>query len=181
MTEIVVVGLFRDRFTAAHAAERLTGMLGIDPTKISLHGPGEARGALPLGGLALPWHDHAFYAEGLRRDRVALAVVVEDVLGNRAAELLETSGAVDLDAQEEEFRRDGWAPPPAPSGFTGHDEDIGYATYGADAVIGPIPQRHVDDTPAGLLGRWEQAAMERDRTSDHRCSRRYIPSCAPQA
>ncbi len=29
-------------------------------------------------------------------------------------------------------------------------------------VVGPIPRHHHDDTPAGLLGRFEMAAMRRD-------------------
>jgi hypothetical protein len=83
---------------------------------------------------------------------------------------------MDLAEQEDGLRQDGWTPPAAPSGFTGHDEDIGFATYGTDAVVGAIPKRHTDDTPAGLLGRWEQATMQRDPGGAMRCSRRYVSS-----
>lgn len=174
MTEIVVVGLFNDRFAAAHAAERLAAT-GTDPRQIALHGPGGTEGVVPLGRFGLPWDEHAFYAEGLRRDRVALTAVVEDAQGDQVAEILAQTGAIDLDAQEEEYRRDGWEPPQPPAGYTGHDEDIGFATYGTDAVLGAIPRHHTDDTPAGLLGRWEQAVMERDLTDTARCARRYRP------
>lgn len=177
MAEIVVVGLFHDRFAAAHAAEQLVAS-GVDPRQIALHGPGESEGTVPLGRFGLPWGDHAFYAEGLRRNRVALTAVVDDADGNGAATLLETAGAMDLDAQEGEYRRNGWSPPQPPAGYTAHDEDIGFATYGTDAVLGPIPRHHTDDTPAGLLGRWEQAVMERDPADTARCARRYLPSRA---
>lgn len=177
MAEIVVVGLFHDRFAAGHAAEQLASS-GVDPQRIALHGPGESEGAVPFGRFGLPWDDHAFYAEGLRRNRVALTAVVEDVDGNRVADVLDAAGAMDLDAQEEEYRRDGWTPPQPPAGYTGHDEDIGFATYGTDAVLGPVPRHHTDDTPAGLLGRWEQAVMERDAANPARCARRYLPSGA---
>ncbi len=175
MAEIVVVGLFQDRLAAAHAAERLAAA-GVDPRQIALHGPGGSEGPVSLGRFGLPWGDHAFYAEGLRRGRAALSVVVDDAEDSRVAAMLEAAGAVDLDAQEGEYRHDGWSPPQTPAGYTGHDEDIGFATYGTDAVLGPIPRHHTDDTPAGLLGRWEQAVMERDPNDTARCARRYRPS-----
>lgn len=174
MAEIIVVGLFQDRFAARRAGERLVAALGMDPEKLALHGPGE-EGAVPLASLALPWDDHAFFSEGVRRNHVALSAIVDGSLGERAAEMLEESGAMDLDQHESTLRREGWAPPAAPTGYTGHDEDIGFATYGSDAVIRPIPKRHLDDTPAGLLGRWEQAAVARHPAARHRSARHYVP------
>lgn len=174
MAEIIVVGLFQDRFAAQRAGERLVSALGTDPEKVALHGPGED-GAVPLSRISLPWEDHAFFREGMRRNRVVLSAVVDDTEGNRVAEMLEESGAMDLDQHEAALRQEGWAPPAAPTGYTGHDEDIGFATYGSDAVIRPIPKRHMDDTPAGLLGRWEQAAVARLPPARHRCTRHYGP------
>lgn len=174
MAEIIVIGLFQDRFAAQRAGDRLARVLGIDAERIALHGPGE-EGAMPLSRLALPWEDHVFFAEGMRRNRVVLSASVDDTQGNRAAEMLEECGAMDLDQHETALRGEGWTPPDAPTGYTGHDEDIGFATYGSDAVIRPIPKRHIDDTPAGLLGRWEQAAVARHPATRHRHARHYVP------
>jgi len=63
-------------------------------------------------------HDHHFYAEGLRRGHVLLTAKVDDLNETRAAVIMETA-AIDLAAVEQDWRREGWAPPaPAAQGQT---------------------------------------------------------------
>ena len=80
-----------------------------------------------------------------------------------------------LDARTAEWRGAGWTQEPGQTGYTGHDEDIGFATYGGDAVMGHIPRHHHDNTPAGLLGRLEMASMRRDPDRSRARVRSYVP------
>ena len=69
-----------------------------------------------LGDLSLPDEDRYAYAEGLSRGGVALSVTADEARHDRVAEILERSGAVDLDTREAEWRSAGWM------GYTGMDQ-----------------------------------------------------------
>jgi hypothetical protein len=84
-------------------------------------------------------------------------------------DVFEEYGATDLDARRADWRGADWA---RGTGGTGHDEDIGFATYGEDAVLGRIPKHHHDNTPAGLLGRLQMAVMREDAA----CTRAKVRS-----
>jgi len=153
----LVIGLFDSREGAERTVGHLVAELGLDRREIEIHAAGEGAAADTLAGLSLPVADHRSYGEALRRGGLVVSAHVDPALTDRAMDAFEACGAVDMDARETEWREEGW------SGYTGHDEDIGFATYGQDAVIAPVPRRHADDLPAGALGRLEQAASDEDR------------------
>ncbi len=171
----IVTGLFDNRGDAERVVEHLVQELGIDARAVVAHAasPGEAvpppdgsgTAAAPFVRLGLPPADHAAFLEGLRRGGIVVSAQVEEAVLDRAMDAFEQNNAVDLDAREAEWRNAGWS-----SGYTGHDEDIGFATYGQDVVVGRIRRHHQDDMPAGALGRLEistgevvQQAMTRHR------------------
>jgi uncharacterized protein (TIGR02271 family) len=76
-----------------------------------------------LKDLFVPDEDRYAYAEGMRRGAVLLSATVEEGQIDRASDLLEQAGALDLDAQEATWRKSGW---------TGYDATAhGAATGGA--------------------------------------------------
>ena len=188
----IIAGLFDNRGDAERTVEHLVQGLGVDPAGVEVHGSGAAQAAPPprggggggggalhaLAALFLPQRDTAAYQEGIRRGGIVVVAHVTEVVADRAMDVFEEYGAADLDAREAEWRGAGWSGEPGQSGYTGHDEDIGFATYGGDAVIGHIPRHHHDNTPAGLLGRMEMAAMSRETIRTRARVRSYVPAGA---
>ncbi len=77
---------------------------GYDKTK-----PYEEKGFFgSLKNIMVPDEDRYAYAEGLRRNNVLLTAQVDEVHVNRAADILESAGAVNLDEQEATWRKSGW-------------------------------------------------------------------------
>jgi hypothetical protein len=173
----IIVGLFDARGDAERTVEHLIQGLHVDPAAVEVHGAGNPQGrGRSLRDLLLPRPDQAAYQEGLRRGGVVVAARVTEEVADRAMDVFEEYGAVDLDAREADWRGAGWASEPDQTGYTGHDEDIGFATYGGDAVVRRIPRHHHDDARAGLLGRFEMAAMRRDGPGATRARvRSYAP------
>ena len=91
-----------------------------------------------LRDLFLPEDDRDTYAEGLRRGGFLLAVRVDEAQSDRVVDLLEDTGAIDLDTRQDEWRSMGWH---APESRTN-----------ADAMImssaGPRTRDVTDDTTA---------------------------------
>lgn len=179
----IIAGLFDNRGDAERTVEHLVQGLGVDPAGIEVHAAGGGRGGAPqpgalqfLVGRFLPATDAAAYQEGLRRGAIVVVAHVAEATADRAMDTFEEYGAVDLDAREAEWRGAGWTGEPGQTGYTGHDEDIGFATYGGDAVIGHIPRHHHDNTPAGLLGRMEMSAMRRETDRTRARVRIYAPA-----
>ena len=170
MQQITIVGLFDSRADAERAAAELARDLGMASGSVAIHAteaavPAAAAPSLSLA--SLPKRDQRFYREGMRRGAVAVCALSDEAGGPGVAAVFSRCGAADLDARESEWRGQGWtAHGPGEHGYTGHDEDIGFATYGGDAVIRPIPIEHHDNSRAGLMGRFEMAAM-RDEPSRH--------------
>ncbi len=174
MTELTIIGLFDNRMDAERAAERLRRELDPAPAGVTVHAAEPAHESQDsLHFPALPAADHALYLEGLRRGGVPVSVAVTEVVVARAVAILGECGAADLEAREADWRAEGWTGEGGDTGYTGHDEDIGFATYGGDAVIRRIPRHHHDDTPAGLLGRLEMSAMEGIPDASARHARAY--------
>lgn len=180
----IVAGLFDNRGDVERTVEHLTQELGVDPAAVEVHGAGEVqddkpyRGDEPRGALGsqidgfLPKADHAVFAEGIRRHGIVVVVQVEEGVVDRVMDVFEDHGAADLDARQADWRGAGWAS--TQSGGTGHDEDIGFATYGGDAVFRHIPKHHHDNTPAGLLGRLAMAAMRPEPAHRRARVRSYV-------
>jgi hypothetical protein len=164
----IVAGLFDNRGDVERVVEYLTQELGVDPAAVEAYGAAESSKTANPGGKGwsvlrsqidrfLPQSDHAVFAEGIRRNGIVIVAHVGQGVVDRVMDVFEDYGATDLDARQADWRGSGWAP--SQSGGTGHDEDIGFATYGGDAVFRHIPKHHHDNTPAGLLGRLAMAAM----------------------
>jgi hypothetical protein len=180
----ILAGLFDNRGDAERTVEHLVQELHVDPAGIQVHGngmgsdatrpsgegrPGILRG---LASLFLPREDHAAFQEGVRRNGIVVVARVREGIADRAMDVFEEYGAADLDARQADWRGAGWAP--SQTGDTGHDEDIGYATFGDDAVFGHIPRHHHDNTPAGLLGRMQMSAMRPERARARARVRSYV-------
>jgi uncharacterized protein (TIGR02271 family) len=74
-------------------------------------GIGAAGGGLIGGlvGLGIPDEDANMYAEGVRRGGTLVTVRTDDAMADRAADILEHHGAVDLDKRGAEWRQGGWS------------------------------------------------------------------------
>ncbi len=80
----------------------------------------------------VPDEDRYAYAEGMRRGSVLLSVQLDEAHTDRAADILERAGAVDLDQQEETWRKSGWTGYDA----TAHSSVRPVAATGATAARG---------------------------------------------
>jgi hypothetical protein len=88
----------------------------------------------------MPESDRASYEEGLRRGGVALAVHTGQDRYERAIDILDRDGAVDLDERETSWRSDGWSPTganPTSAGTrpTSADTATFEAAQGHDALV----------------------------------------------
>jgi hypothetical protein len=172
LRNVTILGLFDRREQAERLIGNLHRELGAGAGSVQLHTPGPAaREAAPAPRLpALPAEERALYEEGLRRGAVPVSVETDQAAAGQVMAAFEAAGAADLDACAAAWRGEAGT---RDTGYTGHDEDIGFATYGGDAVIRRIPRKHHDDAPAGLLGRFEMAAMQ-DAPTATRHARCYV-------
>ncbi len=131
MTMRTITAMFDSRAEAERATEDLVREIKLARTAVRLDAgtgtgtatPQEQKGFLAsLRDLFVPDEDRQTYAEGLRRGGAMVSAQVEETQIDRAMDVLERSGAVDLDEREAEWRRSGW---------TG-----GAAAAGAGAVVG---------------------------------------------
>lgn len=159
----IVIGLFDSRGDADRAIAQLRRQVGLAPEAVEVHAakdPGagaRAPGTAALDRLALPRDDMALFREAVRRNGIVVCAWVEERAVEPAMDAFEANNAVDLETREAEWRSGGW------TGYTAHDEDIGFATYGQDAVIARIPKEHHEEgPPSGALGRMEAATGEGD-------------------
>ena len=84
-----------------------------------------------LRGLFVPDEDRYTYEEGLRRGGALLTLRVEGNESDRAIELLDRTGAVDLDSRESEWRAEGWRGyEPGASDSTAATSDLSGRTVG---------------------------------------------------
>lgn len=137
-----ITALFDSRAEAERAVDALVAQVGVDRDRVTVHAQ-EASGTTAttatrhedkgfwasLGDLFMPDEDRYAYSEGIRRGGILVTAQVEDSHTDRAMDVLEEHGAVDLDQREQSWRAEGW-----PGYQAG--EAAGYATYGQDAVLG---------------------------------------------
>ncbi|MCI0755843.1 YsnF/AvaK domain-containing protein [Teichococcus vastitatis] len=111
-----ITALFVDAASAKAAVDHLIESAGVSRERIGIY----ARGAAASGGggggflaslrdLFVPDEDRRTYAEGIRRGGTVVSVIVDQDRHDRVMDILEAQGAVDLDAQEAEWRRSGWS------------------------------------------------------------------------
>jgi uncharacterized protein (TIGR02271 family) len=120
MTERTITAMYDSRSQAEAARDQLVG-IGVPSADVSLRGTG---GGASSGGttttddnrsfwddlkdLFVPDEDRHTYAEGMRRGGCLLTANVPAGLEDQAVDVLERSGAVDLDTRASEWRESGW-------------------------------------------------------------------------
>ena len=121
MPERILTAMYDSRSAAESARDQLAA-LGIARENIAIRGADqgttatttEAREETGLWGSIMdalfPEEDRHTYAEGLRRGGYLLSARVPDALEDRAIDLLEGSGAVDVDERAEVERLEGRGP-----------------------------------------------------------------------
>ena len=117
-----ITAMFGDRSKADAAVNELVRSLGITRNQVQVHaadatstGAATTATAAGEGGfwaslkeLFVPDEDRYAYAEGIRRGNVVVSATVEEAKLEQGMDILENQGAVDLDAQEAEWKRSGW-------------------------------------------------------------------------
>jgi uncharacterized protein (TIGR02271 family) len=134
--------MFNDRTSAEAAVSQLMQALGLGSNQAQIHAADRASvtSSAPdvdpwssLVDLSISDDDRQAYAEGIRRGRVVVSADVEESLIDQAADILEYHGALDLDAQEAEWRHSGWTG--AQTGITAEPTMV---SAPADAEIGLV-------------------------------------------
>jgi len=122
MTTRTLTAMFPSKSDAEKAGQMLASQLNVDRASIQTS-PGagvtdtgydktksyaETGFFGSLKGTPVPDEDRYAYAEGMRRGNVLLTAQVDEAHVSRAADILEQSGAVNLDEQEATWRKSGW-------------------------------------------------------------------------
>jgi uncharacterized protein (TIGR02271 family) len=140
MANRTITALFDSRAEAEQAVQALVSEVGLDRSAVRVDLSSEAatttgaaasshedRGFFAsLKDLFVPDEDRHAYAEGMRRGGVLVSAQVDDARIDRAMDVLEQHGAVDLDEREAAWRREGW------TGYSG----AAAAGAGTGAVVG---------------------------------------------
>ena len=122
MTTRTLTAMFKSKAEAERAGQMLASELKLDRAMIQTSPgagvtdvgydktkPYEEKGFFAsLKDSMLPDEDRYAYAEGMRRGSVLLNAKVDESQIDRASDILEHSGAMDLDTQEAEWRKSGW-------------------------------------------------------------------------
>ena len=141
MTTRTLTAMFNSKPDAERAGQMLVSELkldramiqtspgeGVTDTGYDKSRPYEEKGFFgSLKSMSVPDEDRYTYAEGMRRGSVLLTVQVDEAHLDRAADVLEHAGAVNLDEQEETWRKSGW---------TGYDATAHGTMHPAAAVQG---------------------------------------------
>ena len=138
MATRTITAMFDNRAEAERAVQALVSETGLDRSAVRVD-PGteaatggtasahEDRGFFAsLKDLFVPDEDRHSYAEGMRRGGVLVSAQVDDARIDRAMDVLEQHGAVDLDEREASWRKEGW------TGYGG----AAAAGAGTGAVVG---------------------------------------------
>ncbi len=138
MSTRTITAMFDTRAEAEQAVQALVSEVGLDRSTVRVDAAGagatttaaasgEDKGFFAsLKDLFVPDEDRHAYAEGMRRGGVLVSAQVDDARIDRAMDVLEQHGAVDLDEREAEWRRSGW---------TGY---AGTAAAGTGATLGAV-------------------------------------------
>jgi uncharacterized protein (TIGR02271 family) len=119
MTQRTVTAMYDTSSAAESARDRLVG-IGVPSADITIRGTGASTGTTTTAGddtrsfweelksLFVPDEDRHTYAEGLRRGSYLLTAQVPAGLEDQVYDVLEDSGAVDLDTRTSEWQASGW-------------------------------------------------------------------------
>jgi uncharacterized protein (TIGR02271 family) len=154
MTTRTVTAMFSSRSDADRAAQQLASELRLERSSVRIlpdtgatdtgydtaHPYQETGFFASLKNLFLPDEDRYGYAEGMRRGGIIVAATVDEGQVDRASDILENCGALDLDAHEATWRQSGWTGYDAsaynagrPATMTG---GVAGAASGAAAAVG---------------------------------------------
>jgi hypothetical protein len=94
-----------------------------------------------LKSMFLPAEDHHSYAEGLRRGGYLLSANVEPELYDRAVEVVDSGGAVNMDERESNWKSSGWTgyQPQTPGMATGTALGAAEGMASDPALTSPVP------------------------------------------
>lgn len=123
MTTRTVTAMFETRASAEKAGQALVSELGVDRAMIRINPctdttdtdddntcPYAEKGFfVSLMNLSVSDEDRFAYAEGMRRGNILLSAQLDERLVDRASDILERAGAINLDEQEATWRKSGWA------------------------------------------------------------------------
>ena len=152
MTTRTLTAMFNSKAEAERAGQMLVSELrldravirtspgeGVTDTGYDKARPYEEKGFFgSIKDLFVPDEDRYGYAEGMRRGSVLLSVQAEESQVHRVSDILEHAGAVDLDAQEANWKQSGW---------TGYDASAHTAARPAMAAgSATMPRTGQDDT-----------------------------------
>lgn len=157
----MITAFFDTREAAQNAADSLQA-LGVRQSQIQI-----ANGADPAGSthsaepgfweslknMFLPAEDHHSYAEGLRRGGFLLSADVEPELYDRALEVVDSGGAVDMDEREANWASSGWN------------------CFNADERSGAAPTARPFEPAPGRLPPFDEGAVFARREESHGRSR----------
>jgi uncharacterized protein (TIGR02271 family) len=165
MTQRTVTAMYDSSSAAEAARDRLVG-IGVPSADITIRGTGASTGITTAGddtrsfweelkSLFVPDEDRHTYAEGLRRGSYLLTAQVPAGLEDQVCDVLEASGAVDLDTRTSEWQASGWrgygtedagGTAYSESGTAATGAGVGYAsgttaTTGTDTAFAATDQR----------------------------------------
>ncbi len=133
MSTRTITAMFDTRAEAEQAVQALASEAGLDRSAVHIGAGaqgGEHEGFLSsLKSLFVPDEDRYAYAEGMRRGGAVVTAQVEESRLDRAMDVLEQHGAVDLDEREAQWKQSGW------TGYSGTTATTG-AVAGTGAVVG---------------------------------------------
>src|SRR5687767_305643 len=119
MTQRTITAMY-DSSSAAESARDMLVSIGVPSADITIRGTSTTTGTTTAAGddtkgfwdelksLFVPDEDRHTYAEGLRRGGCLLTAQVPAGLEDQVYDVLEDSGAVDLDARTSEWQASGW-------------------------------------------------------------------------
>jgi hypothetical protein len=173
----MVTAFFDTREAAQNAADSLKALgvrfgqiqiaEGSDPQKTAA--TAEPSFWESLKSMFLPEEDHHSYAEGLRRDGFLLSANVVPELYDRALEVVDSGGAVNMDEREENWRSSRW---------TGYQPDPTVAT---GTAVGAAEGMAFQPTPVpaeadGGLASYDSTRFARDMSHGRKGLRSYAYS-----
>ncbi len=97
-----------------------------------------------LGDFLLPDEDRHVYAEGLNRGGYLLSVNVSDAEYERALDILDDEGTIDIDERAESWRSEGWSASSTASGTTGATSSMSGMTAGSGTAMNSSSERVSD-------------------------------------
>ncbi len=169
MATRTITALFDSRAAAEQAAQALASEAGLDRSAVRVEaGAAGGTGATTASGqedkgffaslkdLFIPDEDRHSYAEGVRRGGAMVSAQVDDARIDRAMDVLERHGAVDLDEREAAWKREGWTgyggAAAAGAGVAGTAGVVGASSDGGRAGVAAMPGAAGSSAPDGAPG-----------------------------